>query len=380
MIHDSDPDVEEIEEPGTEARLGRWAEAAIAVAGLLTVLLTFLARRGAQQATETADWVAHTHEATTVLESALRDSLDVETGGRGFAETGSAQFLEPYDSGRPALAQDLRGSRLLLKLRSTAALERTGRANEEPSRGRRDDRGYTTEYGEDPGVALFEHGKHDMDAVRITVEEMEVAERGLLALRTQRARAAQHSSSVVIALGSLLGVIFLSIAGMTVSREIGVSARARAQVKALNAGLERRVEQRTPALQSEVAVRKRTEETRERLAAIVDSSDDAIISKTLDGTISAWNRGAEKIFGYPAEEAIGKPMLMLLPPERIDEEAGHSGPDQAGRERGTFRNRAGEQGRHEHRRFGDHLADSRRRRHDCWRFNSCPRHHRAQAG
>ena len=51
-----------------------------------------------------------------------------------------------------------------------------------------------------PSEALFEHGKRDMDAVRITVEQMELAERGLLALRTRRARAAQHASSVVIAL------------------------------------------------------------------------------------------------------------------------------------------------------------------------------------
>ena len=62
-------------------------------------------------------------------------------------------------------------------------------------------------------------------------------------------------------------------------------------------------------------------ELRERLAAIVDSSDDAIISKILDGTISAWNRGAEKVFGYSAAEMVGKPMLVLLPPERIDEES-----------------------------------------------------------
>jgi PAS domain S-box-containing protein len=314
--------LEEREEPETEARLRWWAKAAVTVAVLLTVLLSLLSWRAAQQATETADWVAHSHEVMTVLESALRHSLDVETGGRGFAGTGSVSFLEPYESGRSAVVQDLRALRLLLV--TTDQLQRLDVLEEQTNNQIEDVEAIVAtrqNVGKIPAVALFEHEKHDMDAGRITVEQMEVAERGLLALRTQRARAAQHSSSVVIALGSLLGVIFLSIAGMTVSREIGVSARARAQVKALNAGLERRVEQRTAALQSEVAVRKRTEEMRERLAAIVDSSDDAIISKTLDGTISAWNGGAEKIFGYSAAEAVGKPILMLLPPERIDEEA-----------------------------------------------------------
>jgi PAS domain S-box-containing protein len=63
------------------------------------------------------------------------------------------------------------------------------------------------------------------------------------------------------------------------------------------------------------------EETREHLAAVVDSSDDAIISKDLSGTINAWNRGAEKIFGYSASEAVGQPMLMLFPPDRVEEES-----------------------------------------------------------
>ena len=61
------------------------------------------------------------------------------------------------------------------------------------------------------------------------------------------------------------------------------------------------------------------EEEPARLAAIVESSDDAIISKTLEGIITSWNKGAQRIYGYSAEEAVGRPISMLVPPERPDE-------------------------------------------------------------
>src|SRR5258706_10672523 len=59
-----------------------------------------------------------------------------------------------------------------------------------------------------------------------------------------------------------------------------------------------------------------------RLASIVESSDDAIVSKDLDGIITTWNRGAERLFGYSAGEAVGKPLLLVIPPDRVDEESG----------------------------------------------------------
>jgi len=55
------------------------------------------------------------------------------------------------------------------------------------------------------------------------------------------------------------------------------------------------------------------------LASIVDSSDDATIGKTLDGTILTWNAAAEKMYGFTAEEAIGQSILILVPPDRHDE-------------------------------------------------------------
>ena len=65
---------------------------------------------------------------------------------------------------------------------------------------------------------------------------------------------------------------------------------------------------------------KRGERRMHELVAIVESSDDAIVGKTLEGIVTSWNKGAERLFGYRAEEAIGQPVSRIIPEDRLEEE------------------------------------------------------------
>jgi PAS domain S-box-containing protein len=85
---------------------------------------------------------------------------------------------------------------------------------------------------------------------------------------------------------------------------VDISARHRAEQSALAEAAERIV----------------GEQAALRLAAIVESSEDAIVAKDLNGVITNWNHGAERLFGYAAEEVIGQPITILIPPDRLDEE------------------------------------------------------------
>ena len=82
----------------------------------------------------------------------------------------------------------------------------------------------------------------------------------------------------------------------------------------------RLADQRLEQLGVEVANKEKEQRLSAQLRAIVESSEDAIISKDLSGLIQSWNYGAEQIFGYTAEEAIGQPISLVVPPDRTHEE------------------------------------------------------------
>ncbi len=114
--------------------------------------------------------------------------------------------------------------------------------------------------------------------------------------------------------------------GLFVAASVGIAwittatrrARERAESKAREAAARR--EELRVTRETVGDARKRYEEAQAFLAAVVESSDDAIVTKTLEGVITSWNRGAEMLFGYPREEAVGRPITMLIPSDRLHEE------------------------------------------------------------
>ena len=113
----------------------------------------------------------------------------------------------------------------------------------------------------------------------------------------------------------------------------------------------------------EIASRKESHASSERiedrmflLASIVESSDDAIITKTSKGVITSWNRGAERIYGFSADEVVGRPVSILIPPGHADEVPGIL--DRIEKERASIiMRRCGRQGWKADSRIGKHFAD-----------------------
>jgi PAS domain S-box-containing protein len=135
---------------------------------------------------------------------------------------------------------------------------------------------------------------------------MKAAEFSLLDNRESSERRSSSIVQAVIIGGGLLACAIVALALLAIRRDFAGRLQAERALREANDRLEARVRERTVQLA--------------RQASIIESSDDAIVSKNLEGIITSWNPGAQKLYGYSEQEAVGKSMMMLIPPERATEE------------------------------------------------------------
>ncbi len=284
---DGEQDGAEMAAAERKVRLGFAAALGLlAVIGMVSYLA--LVRLNANAAS-----VEHTHEMLGSLERLLAAATDSETAERGYVITGDASYLEPYRQGIAAVDREAGRLRALTqgnraqqqRLDSLMALLTERLANIRTVIDARRDRGFAAAQSE----ILTGQGKQFHDRIRSLIDQTKEAETSLLDQRERRAHESSNVAQIVILAGGVLACGLVGVALLAIRRDF--------------AGRSRKAVERDA-----------------RLASIVASSDDAILSKDLQGVITSWNPGAERLFGYSAQEAIGRPMAILIPPERALEE------------------------------------------------------------
>ncbi len=285
--------------------LGGFAFALACLAAVAAVSYWSIARL-----TENVAWAEHTHQVLESLERLVSSTSDAETAERGYVITENARYLANYRQAVDSagtLRHRLAGltadnSAQQQRLASLGTLINERLAALGAILDLRQNRGFEAAQRE----VLAGQGLQFHDQIRQHIDEMKRAEETLLQQRDARTRRATDLTRGVMAGGDVLGFALVGFALVAIRREFAGRTRAERALREANENLEARVNQRTAQLS--------------QLAAIVQFSDDAIISKDLQGIITSWNPAAERLFGYSAPEAVGKPMTLLIPEERAAEE------------------------------------------------------------
>jgi PAS domain S-box-containing protein len=285
----------------TEAQLQRRVSVGVAIGVLVIGAMGVLSWRIGQQAAQDSRWVTHTYDVTGTMELTLRHLDDVETGARGFVLTGQDQFLQPYKVGRYAVQLDLERLRLLTG--DNSEQQRRLGVLVEQVRNKLDQAAVLVATRRHPAenstLANLYDDKRLMDSVRGTIAEMEAAEKRLLELRIQRSKQTERATSFAFLFCSLTGASFVSVAGAVINRETRAASRSHAQVKVLNAELERKVAERT--------------HSEARYRGLLEAAPDATVVVNQDGRIVLFNAQAERQFGYQRDELFGQKITRIIP-------------------------------------------------------------------
>jgi PAS domain S-box-containing protein len=235
--------------------------------------------------------VVDTQITLTTLEEVLARVTEAETAERGYLITDEPAYLAPYES---AIARTWDTLDQLARF-TAADSEQSGRVNTLRERvGDRFDELRRAIAARQSGgfdaarqSVSTNRGRQLMNDMRHLVGLMQAQEHQALEVRADESRESARVTTVTDLIGAVCGIGLVVLAFYLIRRDL--------------------------------LHRQRAEDATLRLAAIVQSSQDAIVSKSLDGIIVSWNSAAQKLYGYTAAEAIGQPITMLCPSERVDE-------------------------------------------------------------
>jgi PAS domain S-box-containing protein len=262
--------------------------ALVLISGFISTLLVF-------RLLSSSHWVDHSDQVMAQSNRILKLILDAETGQRGYLLTGKKQFLEPYLKATSVIGIALADLKKLVANdpiqeqrlnRIQSGFQKWLDYSHAMLEMKRKNQNFIGNMPTGPTKAIMDDIREQFDLSNAT----EVISRDKW---VQTTAAATRITVSVIFFACLVTVFIILFFG-------------RRQLLKLSDEYNR--------------VLSAAEEERATLAAIVVNSDDAIISKDLNGIIKSWNIGAQRLFGYTPEEAIGRPITMLIPPELKNEE------------------------------------------------------------
>jgi PAS domain S-box-containing protein len=262
--------------------------------GLIVLLLignAVLSEWNISRMVENEGRVVHTQEVLTTLEAVLAAVTEAEAAERGFLITGNPQYLGPYQEAADRSVRTL--DRLTTLLDEGRGLEGEVAA----LRGRVDERLGELRHaisarkaGGFPAArqcVATNHSRELMNDIRRLVGGLKQAENESLAAWAAQSRRSARLTLLADWVDMGVGIGLVGLAFYLFRRDL--------------------------------ALRRRADEATHRLAAIVESSDDAIIGESLDGLVVSWNAGAQRLYGYSAAEVINRPAALLCPPENAGE-------------------------------------------------------------
>jgi signal transduction histidine kinase len=218
----------------------------------ILILVGVLSYRSMVRNDEDRQWVTHTHQVLEKLDAVLTNMLDIETGARGYVLAGEGSYLEPYNNALDHLRQNVKDVRELTVDNPVQqrALDRLEPMISEGLGAVRHPIEIRTKEGLAAGAESVRAGpgKKFMDQIRGQLVEMKQEENRLLKSRTEEAAKSSRNTRTAIAIGEVLAVGFLCLAGIIVGQEMGQRKRAEDEVRTLNLDLEQRVADRTAEL------------------------------------------------------------------------------------------------------------------------------------